>query len=131
MEAPEFLQPSYCSQPNGADHFIVEDLLDFANIDAAFDSLPGSSTDSTVTLVDSCNSSSFSGSEPNFSADIAGHRNFTDANLSADLCVPVIPITCRKFNASLHEQNFLQRCFYCFRGLLTSISCVWLSKKRK
>lgn len=105
MEAPEYFQGTFCQQfssetktPPGAavaDHFIVEDLLDFSNDDAmiitdpTFDSLPRNSTDSsTLNAVDSCNSSSFSGCHPNFVADI-GSRNLLDANFSSDLCVPV------------------------------------------
>lgn len=108
MEAPEFFQGNYCSQfsaekhhsfdskTNGGDHFIVEELLDFSNEDAvatdggAIDNVTGNSTDSsTVTVVDSCNSSSFSGCEPNFAGDV-GCRNFSDGHFSSDLCVPVI-----------------------------------------
>ncbi len=74
-----------------AEHFIVEDLLDFPNDEAVvtdggkFDPLTADS--SLVTAVDSCNSS-FSGGEPHFSGDM-GCRNFTDAHFSNDLCVPV------------------------------------------
>lgn len=119
MEAPEFYtQSGICSQfanekhhsldskpsggGGGGDHFIVEDLLDFSNEDAvitdgsAFDTVTGNSTDSsTVTVVDSCNSSSFSGCEPCFKGDI-GSRNFADVQFSSDLCVPVIPYTCTR-----------------------------------
>ncbi|KAJ0090826.1 hypothetical protein Patl1_12936 [Pistacia atlantica] len=103
MEAPEFFQGNYCSQfaaekhhsfdskTTAGDHFIVEELLDFSNEDAVvtdaatFDNVTGNSTDSsTVTVVDSCNSSSC---DPSFSADIAC-RNYADAHFSSDLCVP-------------------------------------------
>ena len=102
METPKFFQgSSYCSQlaPEkhvAGDHFIVEDLLDFSNedaviTDAAFDSsVAGHSTDSsTVTAVDSYNSSSISGCEQNLADDI-GCRGFTDGQFAGDLCVPVI-----------------------------------------
>nr|POF25385.1 hypothetical protein CFP56_32626 [Quercus suber] len=111
MEAPEY-QSGFCTQfvtekrhsidnkaAGGGDHFMVEDLLDFSNDDdaiiadtpfeAATTTVAGNSTDSSiVTVVDSCNSSSFSGCDPNFVSDIC--RNFPDANFSSDLCVPVI-----------------------------------------
>lgn len=104
MEAPEFFQgTAYCSQLTpekptaGGDHFIVEDLLDFSNEDAVItdvanfnSSVAGHSTDSsTVTAVESCNSSSFSGPEPNLGGAI-GCRSFTDGQFAGDLCVPVI-----------------------------------------
>ena len=108
MEAPKFFQNSFCSQfpssdnnnnnnAGASDHFIVEDLLDFSNddaiiADATFDSVPGNSTDSsTVTAVDSCNSSSFSGCDPNFVAN--GSRNLIEGHFSGDLCVPVYYIS--------------------------------------
>ncbi|KAE8731710.1 GATA transcription factor 12 [Hibiscus syriacus] len=96
MDAPEFFQASSCSSQLApekpasiADHFIVEDLLHFSNEDAVitkqtFDSsAAGHSTDSsTVTVVDSCNSSSFSGCEPILVGGIAC-RGFTDGHSSA------------------------------------------------
>lgn len=112
MEAPEFYQNSFCAQfvpekrystdnkTAGADIFIVEDLLDFPNeddaviTDGALDTVTGNSTDSsTVTVVDSCNSSSFSGCEPNFIGDI-GCRSLADGHFSSDLYVPVYTRTC-------------------------------------
>ena len=90
--ADEFSQEKREQKPG--DHFMVEDLLDFPNdedimTDGFFDTAIGNSTDSsTVTVVDSCNSS-FSGSEPHFSGNF-GTRNFTDAQFSGELCVPVI-----------------------------------------
>ncbi|KAH7574273.1 hypothetical protein ACOSQ2_008653 [Xanthoceras sorbifolium] len=123
MEAPEFFQGNYCSQfaaekldskTTGGDHFIVEDLLDFSHedtvvTDAAFDNVTGNSTDSsTVTVVDSCNSSSLSGCEPNFAGDV-GCRNFADGQFSSDLCLP--------YDDDLAElewlSNFVEESFSC------------------
>ncbi|OMO86662.1 Zinc finger, GATA-type [Corchorus olitorius] len=118
MEAPEFYQgSSYCSQfapekPAPGDHFIVEDLLDFSNEDAVitdgnFDSsVAGHSTDSsTVTAVDSCNSSSFSGSEPNFAGDI-GCRGLTDGQFAGDLCVPYDDLAELEWLSNFVEESF-------------------------
>ncbi|KAF5461629.1 hypothetical protein F2P56_017708 [Juglans regia] len=104
MEAPEFFHGGFCPQyvyektdnkaTAAGDHFIVEDLLDFSNDDAVvtdgtFDTAAGNSIDSsTVTVVDSCNSSSFSGGDQNFVGSF-GCRNFSDGYFSSDqLCVP-------------------------------------------
>ncbi|XP_061350874.1 GATA transcription factor 12-like [Gastrolobium bilobum] len=118
MEAPKFFQSSFCPQfpsdnksnnnASATDHFIVEDLLDFSNDDAiitdtTFDSVPGISTDSsTVTAVDSCNSSSFS---PNLVADI-GCRNISDGNLSGDLCVPYDDLAELEWLSNFVEESF-------------------------
>ncbi|GLT48198.1 hypothetical protein SLA2020_218380 [Shorea laevis] len=103
MEAPEFTHgAAFCSQftpekHGSGDHFIVEDLLDFSNEDAvvthhdsAVDSVAAQSRESStdVTLNDSCNSSSFSGSEPNFGGDIGCGRSFGDGQFAGDLSVP-------------------------------------------
>lgn len=82
------------SEQKPSEHFTVEDLLDFSNeddvmTDAFFESVTtGNSTDSsTITVVDSCNSS-VSGNETNFSGNF-GSKNFSDTQLSGgDLCVP-------------------------------------------
>lgn len=105
MELPEFYVGGYFDDhlspekrqlvdqkpPAGGEQFTVDDLLDFSNEDALvtdgfFDStVAGNSTESsTVTAVDSCNSS-VSGGEPQFS----GNRSFGDSQFSGDLCVPV------------------------------------------
>ncbi|KAK6273937.1 hypothetical protein POUND7_011020 [Theobroma cacao] len=119
MEAPEFYQgSSYCSQfapekPAAGDHFIVEDLLDFSNEDAVitdgtFDSsvAGGHSTDSsTVTAVDSCNSSSLSGCEPNFAGDM-GCRGFTDGQFAGDLCVPYDDLAELEWLSNFVEESF-------------------------
>ncbi|XP_075642574.1 GATA transcription factor 12-like [Castanea sativa] len=101
----------------GGDHFMVEDLLDFSNDDdaviadtpfeeAATTTTAGNSTDSsTVTIVDSCNSSSFSGCDPNFMSDI-GCRNFPDANFSSDLCVPYDDLAELEWLSNFVEESF-------------------------
>lgn len=107
MEAPEIFHGGFCPQyayektdnktTAAGDHFIVEDLLDFSNDDAVltdgtFDIAAGNSIDSsTVTVVDSCNSSSFSGGDPNVVGNFGG-RNFSEGHFSSDLCVPVMYI---------------------------------------
>lgn len=107
MELPEFYIGGYFDgqlspekrqaeqKPAGGEQFTIDDLLDFSNEDALvtdgfFDSaVAGNSTDSsTVTAVDSCNSS-VSGGEPQFS----GNRSFGDSQFSGDLCVPVIKLS--------------------------------------
>lgn len=117
MEAPEFLnggivragnpqfgQEKRHTDSKPADHFIVEDLLDFSNEeeeeeeeeaafpnddDGALDASAGNSTDSsTVTAVESACNSSFSGSDNHFSGDRASEI-VTDAHFSGELCVPV------------------------------------------
>ncbi|XP_022756352.1 GATA transcription factor 12-like [Durio zibethinus] len=118
MEAPQFFQgSSYCSQfapdkPAAGDRFIVEDLLDFSNEDAIitdsiFDSsVVGHSTDSsTVTAVDSCNSLSFSGCEPNFAGDI-GCRGFTDGHFAGDLYVPIDDLAELEWLSNFVEESF-------------------------
>ncbi|KAE8677830.1 Detected protein of unknown function [Hibiscus syriacus] len=89
---------TYSSQPlYSDDHFIVDDLLDFRHEDglvtesSTFNSfMAGHSTESSsVAAVDSCNSSLFSGTEPNLAGDF-GCRTFTDGQFAGDLCVPVI-----------------------------------------
>ena len=81
------------SEQKPGEHFTIDDLLDFSHdehmvTDAFFDNVAGNSThSSTVTVVDSCNSS-VSGGEQKFS----GNRSFGDSHFSGDLCVPVIII---------------------------------------
>ncbi|GMI88509.1 GATA transcription factor 12 [Hibiscus trionum] len=109
MEAPEFFQPSTYSEkpPPAADHFIVEDLLDFANEDAVVtDAATFNSTDSsTVTAVESCNSSLFSGPEPSLADDI-GCRSFTDGQFAGDLCVPYDDLAELEWLSNFAEESF-------------------------
>jgi len=108
MEAPEYFVGGYYAA-GGADQFsqpekrhadqkigepfAIDDLLDFSHADAImsdgfFDNVAGNSTDSsTVTAVDSCNSS-ISGSDNRFAAAIVP-RGFGDPQFSGELCVPV------------------------------------------
>lgn len=119
--ADEFSQEKREQKPG--DHFMVEDLLDFPNdddimTDGFFDTVTGNSTDSsTVTVVDSCNSS-FSGNEPHFSGDV-GCRNFTDAQFSGELCVPVIS------QAEVEYSNLFAV------TLLFSTFHIWIQKNNK
>lgn len=92
---------------NNANNFPVDDLLNFSvedevMTDGFFDSVAGDS--STVTGVDSCNSS-ISGGGCNFNGNL-GCRSFTDAPFpaSSEICVPVsivclsvLVIHCRDF----------------------------------
>lgn len=96
MEVPEFLVGSFFnagagdfssekrhSEQKPGEHFTIDDLLDFSHdepmvTDGFLDNVAGNSTDSsTVTVVDSCNSS------------VTGNRSFGDSHFSGDLCVPV------------------------------------------
>ncbi|XP_043719127.1 GATA transcription factor 12-like [Telopea speciosissima] len=123
MEAPEFIYSGYCragnsqftteirhNDPKSGDHFTIDDLLDFSNEDAilndgTFDSVAGNSTDSsTVTAVDSCNSS-FSGGDLHFSGNL-GCRNFTDAQFSGDLCVPYDDLAELEWLSNFVEESF-------------------------
>lgn len=81
---------------NGGVHFTVDDLLDFSKedetmTDAFFDTLAGNSGDSsTVTAVDSCNSSVSGGGDGQFNGNVSC-RSFNDSQFSGnELCVPVI-----------------------------------------
>ncbi|XP_052209052.1 GATA transcription factor 12-like [Diospyros lotus] len=119
METPAFFQPAQFTpekrhadaKPPSADHFIIEDLLDFPTDDSpgvadAADVLPGTSTESsTVTAVDSCNSS-FSGGDPPFSGDIACRSGFPDAPLSGDLCVPYDDLAELEWLSNFVEESF-------------------------
>ena len=81
------------SAENVNNHFAIDDLLDFSKeddvmTDAFFDNVNGNSTNSsTVTAVDSCNSSVSCG-EHQFSGNISC-RSFAEAQFAGELCVPV------------------------------------------
>ncbi|XP_068642789.1 GATA transcription factor 12-like [Aristolochia californica] len=122
MQAPEYFHGGSCragSAQFGADkrqndtktteNFIIEDLLDFPNDDDGFvgdntfDVAAGNSTDSsTVTVVDSCNSS---GCDPNFSGDLSC-QNFADAQFSGDLCVPYDDLAELEWLSNFVEESF-------------------------
>ncbi|KAK7351495.1 hypothetical protein VNO77_11005 [Canavalia gladiata] len=80
MEAQEFLQTNFCPQfpsdnNSSADHFIVEDLFDFSNDDAAindatFDSVPTDDSP-TVTTLDSTTNSNLPLSDGHFTSDLS------------------------------------------------------------
>ncbi|TYJ32640.1 hypothetical protein E1A91_A05G049400v1 [Gossypium mustelinum] len=116
MEAPEFVPgTTCCSQftPDKPDHFIVEDLLDFSNDDAiltdqTFDSFSAAahSTDSSsITPFDTCNSSSFSASQPNLVTGIAS-RAFNDGHSSADLYVPCDDLAELEWLSNFVDESF-------------------------
>ncbi|KAG4963187.1 hypothetical protein AAZX31_14G130800 [Glycine max] len=94
---------------NNPDNFIVEDLLDFSNddvviTDATFDSITTDSS-TVTTVVDSCNSSSFSGSDPNTVPDV-GSQNLSDGHFSGDLCVPYDDIAELEWLSNFVEESF-------------------------
>ncbi|KAL5576940.1 hypothetical protein UlMin_018639 [Ulmus minor] len=120
MEVPEFFVGGYFNAGAGdfptenrysdqkpGEHFTVDDLLDFSNDDAMvtdgfFDNVAGNSTDSsTVTVVDSCNSSA-SGGELQFS----GNRSFGDSQFSGDLCVPYDDLAELEWLSNFVEDSF-------------------------
>ncbi|KAG2691885.1 hypothetical protein I3760_08G026800 [Carya illinoinensis] len=122
MEAPEFFHGGFCPQyvyektdnktTATGDHFIVEDLLDFSNDDAVvtdgtYDTAAGNSIDSsTVTVVDSWNSSSFSGGDQNFMGNFEC-RNFSDGHFSSDqLCVPNDDLAELEWLSNFAEDSF-------------------------
>ncbi|XP_056176928.1 GATA transcription factor 12-like [Syzygium oleosum] len=109
------------------DPFTVDDLLDFSTTDdalgggggggcgggggggcgdGAFDNVTGSSTDSNVTAVDSCNSS-FSGYDPNFADGMGGScRGFAEGHFSSDLCVPYDDLAELEWLSNFAEESF-------------------------
>ncbi|XP_062097192.1 GATA transcription factor 12-like [Humulus lupulus] len=129
MEAPEL----YINQNNmtssaaggGGEHFAVEDLLDFSNEEDAIvtdvdgpyceiSAFPGNSTDSSTlrtttaiaALDTSCNSSSFSGCEPNYLNDFGSRRIVEGGQFSSDLCVPYDDIAELEWLSNFVEESF-------------------------
>ncbi|OWM82829.1 GATA transcription factor 12-like [Punica granatum] len=145
MEAPDqFFHGGYCAaaaqltpqnchhlsslENKDVQHFAVEDLLDFSKDDVGavggvvrgLDSAAGgSSTDSsTLTVVDSCNSASFSGCDPGLAAaatatggggggDIGCCAGFADNDqFSNELCVPYDDLAELEWLSNIVEESF-------------------------
>ncbi|XP_009628152.1 GATA transcription factor 12-like [Nicotiana tomentosiformis] len=118
MEASDFFVSGYFSNAgdeqnsnNNNNNFTVDDLLDFSKedevmTDAFFDSFTGNSADSsTVTVVDSCNSS-VSGENGHFNGNISC-RSFTDAPFpSSELCVPYDDLAELEWLSNFVEESF-------------------------
>ncbi|KAL3511753.1 hypothetical protein ACH5RR_024470 [Cinchona calisaya] len=92
-------------------NFTVDDLLDFPKedevmTDAFFDSITGNSTDSSsLTVVDSCNSS-VSGADTQFNGNLSC-RNFTDTQFSgSELCVPYDDLAELEWLSNFVEESF-------------------------
>ncbi|XP_050382031.1 GATA transcription factor 9-like [Argentina anserina] len=108
MELPEFyvggyfdgqLSPEKRQLPDQKpDQFTIDDLLDFSNEDAL---VTDAFFDSTVTAVDSCNSS-VSGGEAQFS----GNRSFSESQFSGDLCVPYDDLAELEWLSNFVEDSF-------------------------
>ncbi|PSS17950.1 GATA transcription factor [Actinidia chinensis var. chinensis] len=120
METPELFAGGYFSpgsryfekksSENVNNHFAIDDLLDFSKeddvmTDAFFDNVNGNSTDSsTVTAVDSCNSS-VSGGEQQFYGDISC-RSFAEAQFAGELCVPYDDLAELEWLSNFVEDSF-------------------------
>ncbi|XP_031118246.1 GATA transcription factor 9-like [Ipomoea triloba] len=126
METPDFFQPpthytsqftpdkrhpsaaaaSDCKNNNAADHFVVEDLLDFPNDDTmlADDAALAAATDSSSATA--CNSSSFSAATQ-FAPDIAACRNhLADAPFSGEFFVPYEDVAELEWLSNFVEESF-------------------------
>ncbi|KAG6398070.1 hypothetical protein SASPL_139521 [Salvia splendens] len=93
-------------------HFTVDDLLDFSKedetmTDAFFESLPGNSGDSsTVTAVDSCNSSVSGGGDGQFNGNISC-RSYNEPQFSGnELCVPYDDLAELEWLSNFVEESF-------------------------
>ncbi|XP_059644705.1 GATA transcription factor 12-like [Cornus florida] len=101
----QFSPESRCfdQKPSDNHHFAIDDLLDFPKedevmTDAFFDSFAGNSTDSsTLTAVDSCNSS--------VSGNISC-RSFADAQFAGELCVPYDDLAELEWLSNIVEESF-------------------------
>ncbi|XP_073309734.1 GATA transcription factor 9-like [Primulina huaijiensis] len=96
---------------NNGVHFMVDDLLDFSKADETvtdvfFDSLGGNSGDSsTVTAVDSCNSS-VSGGDGQFNGNVSC-RSFNESQFcSNELCVPYDDLAELEWLSNFVEESF-------------------------
>ncbi|TMX02280.1 hypothetical protein EJD97_022099 [Solanum chilense] len=96
---------------NNCNNFSVDDLLvipkdDEVMADAFFNSITGNSADSsTVTVVDSCNSS-VSGGDGQFNGNLSG-RSFTDAPFpNSELCVPFDDLAELEWLSNFVEESF-------------------------
>ncbi|KAL8043211.1 hypothetical protein ABFX02_09G104300 [Erythranthe guttata] len=103
---------NHSSNGGGGVHFIVDDLLDFSKADetmtdAFFDTLAGNSGDSsTVTAVDSCNSSVSGGGDGQFNGDVSC-RSFNDTQFSGnELCVPYDDLAELEWLSNFVEESF-------------------------
>ncbi|KAE8698434.1 hypothetical protein F3Y22_tig00110597pilonHSYRG00187 [Hibiscus syriacus] len=104
---------TYCSQlnpekpPPAGDHFIVEDLLDFAHDDALLTDAAtfNSYVAGHSTVTDSCNSSFFPGPEPNLAGDV-GCQSLTDGQFAGDLCVPYDDLAELEWLSKFTEESF-------------------------
>lgn len=110
MEAPEYYQRANFEQKASSEHFVIEELLDFSNeenvdafiLEGTFESVTGNSTESsTVTALDSCNSSG----EPQLTSDLAC-QSFTDGRFSSDLCVPYDDLAELEWLSNIVEESF-------------------------
>ncbi|XAR50674.1 hypothetical protein NMG60_11005067 [Bertholletia excelsa] len=119
MEAPEFFADAclgaagdrYLRQKPAENYpFPIDDLLDFSKgdevmTDAFFDGFAGNSTDSSsITVVDSCNSSA-SGGEPHVSGNISC-RSFADAQFAGELCFPYDDLAELEWLSNFVEDSF-------------------------
>ncbi|XP_051134799.1 GATA transcription factor 12-like [Andrographis paniculata] len=100
------------SSSNNCVHFAVDDLLDFSKedetmTDAFFDSLGGNSVESsTVTAVDSCNSSVSGGGDAQFNGN-ASSRSFNESQFSGnELCVPYDDLAELEWLSNFVEESF-------------------------
>ncbi|KAI4355594.1 hypothetical protein L6164_004352 [Bauhinia variegata] len=123
MEVPEYFVGGYFNA--GADQFspekrhgdqkagepfVIDDLLDFSNEDAIvsdgfFGNVAGNSTEpSSVTAVDSCNSS-ISGNDNRLPGNVAS-RGFGDPHFSGELCVPYDDLAELEWLSNFVEDSF-------------------------
>lgn len=115
MEAsPEFFTGDIDHKPldylNGHNNFKLDEFLDFPREDevmteAYFDANTGNSGESSVTVVDSCNSS-VSGGDGQFNGSLSC-RSFTDIPLSGnELCVPYDDLADLEWLSNFVEESF-------------------------